>query len=124
MKWLDRTAMPSLPYFTLVKTERQWRSALKHIKVTDKIGMLNAGAQGTTHVFSHSNGGTVCIVAIGNWEKRTLHEIYGLLVHEAVHIWQEYRDNTLNEQHPSKELEAYVIQGIAQELMFAFGAKP
>jgi hypothetical protein len=49
-------------------------------------------------------------------------EIAGILVHEAVHIWQEYCD-FYGEDKPGREQEAYAIQFIAHELMTEFARK-
>lgn len=58
----------------------------------------------------------MCIVALDTSRSRNPIEIAGLLVHEAVHVWQEYCDS-IGEAFPGKEQEAYAIQAIAQELM-------
>ncbi len=42
-------------------------------------------------------------------------EIYALLTHEAVHIWQFFCE-TIQEHYPSSEFEAYTIQEITLNL--------
>jgi hypothetical protein len=48
-----------------------------------------------------------------------LEQVYALLVHEAVHIWQDVK-HRIGEDNPSSEFEAYAIQNISQELMLAY----
>jgi hypothetical protein len=43
-------------------------------------------------------------------------QVAALLVHEAVHVWQLFRES-IGEHGPSKEFEAYSIQAISQRLM-------
>ena len=61
------------------------------------------------------NDDSLAIVQIGDTSKRTSVEIHGLLLHEAVHIWQRIRQR-MGESNPSTEFEAYSIQSIAQDL--------
>lgn len=53
------------------------------------------------------------------YKKRAIEQVYGLLVHEAVHVWQRIMEY-IGESKPSDEFMAYGIQAIAQELMFAY----
>jgi hypothetical protein len=54
-----------------------------------------------------------------DFEGRNPIEVAGLLVHEAVHVWQEYCHG-IGEATPASEQEAYGIQAISQELMAEF----
>ena len=49
-------------------------------------------------------------------------EVAGLLIHEAVHVWQGYARD-LGEDNPGDEQEAYAIQSIAQELLAEFARR-
>ena len=55
------------------------------------------------------------VVQIKDERKWGLNQIHGLLLHEAVHIWQELREK-MGEESPSAEFEAYTVQSIAQNL--------
>lgn len=57
----------------------------------------------------------VCLAE--DWRKFGVVELYGLLVHEAVHIWQQYCD-FYGETTPGREQEAYAVQAVFQELAF------
>ena len=118
MNWLDREAMPPLPFHCLCTSERQYKQALRQIGANRSAPWLGS-APGATHTFEN-DGSIVCIVCISDFREQRLCEIYGLLIHEAVHVWQAYRDEVLNEPKPSIELEAYVIQRISQNLIAQF----
>ena len=61
----------------------------------------------------------VCVDAL---DGRNGVEVAGMLVHEAVHIWQEWCDH-YGETNPGREQEAYAIQAISQELMAEFARR-
>lgn len=76
-----------------------------------------AGA--STMVFSNSDNETACIVCIGDVSEDAPTRVAALLVHEAVHVWQEVR-RVMGETDPSSEFEAYSVQSISQKLFDAF----
>lgn len=55
------------------------------------------------------------IVQLGDSSEWNTLQVHGLLLHEAVHIWQELKER-MGEGEPSIEFEAYSIQAIAQDL--------
>ncbi|EHU1703071.1 hypothetical protein A1Z17_RS05650 [Acinetobacter baumannii] len=59
--------------------------------------------------------GAYAVVQLGDTSERNLIEVYGLLLHEAVHVWQKVK-KLMGEKEPSSEFEAYSIQAIAQDL--------
>lgn len=81
--------------------------------------MVAGHADATTHQAEHKDGSAACIVTLRAWKGRTPVEVAGLLVHEAVHVWQSYCAR-IGERNPGDEQEAYGIQAIAQELMQSF----
>lgn len=118
--WLDRDALPPLPYSTLCLTPEAFATACAHLKVTDGLpSWITPGAGATTHFFEHPDkDSVVAVVCIAVDAKKYSYEQHAaMLVHEGVHVWQEYRDNTLRESKPCSELEAYCIQRIAQNLL-------
>lgn len=56
------------------------------------------------------------VVCISVTDGRSVAQVHSLLVHEAVHIWQNTRE-IYGERNPSSELEAYAIQSLSQRLM-------
>ncbi len=74
----------------------------------------------TTHFFEKGDGGLCAIVCIRPRTKdRSMIQLYALLVHEAVHIWQHILKE-VGEHSPSSEFEAYAIQTLSQRLMEAY----
>lgn len=61
-------------------------------------------------------------MCVRGWENRDPVEVAGLLIHEAVHIWQEWCEY-YGEVAPGREQEAYAVQAIAQELMAEFARR-
>lgn len=117
--WLDRRLVELPYYFRLCVTEKDFNAELKRMKIHPIPFLATPFADATCHFLENSNGKNCVIVCIGNHNKRTLVEIYGLLIHEAVHIWQGACE-LIGEHSPGKETEAYAIQSIAQELIASY----
>lgn len=80
----------------------------------------NTAARCTTFHNSKTNK-SCCIVTVTPSEEPTCIQLAGILVHEATHIWQEIREQ-MGEASPSQEFEAYSIQFITEELLYAWDA--
>jgi hypothetical protein len=122
MKWCNRTLVSSPWNYCLVLTQKEFDRILKKHKISDiepdDERLSNAAA--TVSFYTTHKGCRIAIVKMGeNYKKYSKIQIYGLLVHEGTHIWQAVRE-TLFEDEPSSEFEAYSVQKIAQELMWAF----
>ena len=121
--WLDRRVAAPGPYLTLVMSQDEFDAALRHFKMPLGTPYLSsARADATVHFFDNRSGDSVAVVALGDTTGRSGVEVAGLLVHEAVHIWQTHREN-IGETHPGREQEAYAVQGIAQELMAEYARR-
>ena len=121
--WLDRRVAAPGPHLTLVTSQDEFDAALRHFKMPLGTPYLSsARADATVHFFDSRRGEGVAVVALGDTTGRSSVEIAGLLVHEAVHIWQTHREN-IGETHPGREQEAYAVQGIAQELMAEYARR-
>ncbi len=122
-RWCDR-ALVRAPYHCLVLTEKGFHRELRRLGVPKPWPPYNASpnAGATLHTFETPmpRPRISCIVTFTeNAGKRDGVEIAGLLVHEAVHIWQKVRAE-IGEEAPSREFEAYAVQSIAQNLMESF----
>lgn len=121
-RWLDRRIAAPGPYLALCLDETEFRAALNHIKAsTESAWIRNAHSHATAHTLEGLRGLTV-IVCVRDWQGRNPVEVAGLLIHEAVHIWQRYAER-IGEVRPGDEQEAYGIQSIAQELLAEFARR-
>ena len=122
-KWLGRRVACPGPYLALVLNQAEFDASMKHCKQPAGAPCLSTKrANATTHFLSNDAGETVAVVALGDTANRSGVEIAGLLVHEAVHVWQEHC-RSIGEHAPASEQEAYGVQGIAQELMAEYARR-
>lgn len=119
VNWLDRRIAAPGPHLALCLNESQFQAACRHLRCTNPPEFLkNEWSDATAHYFETDRGLAV-VVCLRGWSRRHPIEVAGILVHEAVHVWQEYCDR-IGENIPGREQEAYAIQAIAQELMEEF----
>lgn len=120
--WCDREMVRCPLRYGLATTEKSYHEELRRLKVPEKDWspfISTTHSHATTHIFDSPKHGVAIIVCIRPGPGRTGIEIAGLLVHEAVHIWQEACSN-IGEREPSPEFEAYSIQAIAQGLLWQY----
>lgn len=118
--YCDRALVVSPYHYGLCRTEQAFQKELKRLKVPRDQWptFIDTAADACVHFFEQSNGELLAIVCLGSTKGRSKSEVQGLLIHEAVHVWQEIR-RTLGEKEPSDEFEAYSVQTIAQKLIEA-----
>lgn len=122
-KWLDRRIAAPGPYLSLVLSQEEFDSAMRHLKIPlGQPWIRNDHSDATAHMCVSPKGELCCVVALRGFANRGPIEVAGLLVHEAVHIWQEYAER-IGERHPGAEQEAYAIQAISQELLAEFARR-
>ena len=104
--------------YCLCFTPEEYRYANKVCGREHYSPFVNEGAHATTHTFQLPNrkgrGAIVCLKLDENW---TIEQIHGLLVHEAVHVFQEIMAEW-GEEKPGDETQAYFIQTIASDLFY------
>lgn len=119
--WLDRCAVELAYCYRLCVTEKDFHAELKRLKLpknTWPAFIKSQQANATMHYFE-SNTHELCAIICMRKESaktRTLDEICGLLVHEAMHLWRACREH-IGEGDPSAEFEAYAMQRISQNLI-------
>ena len=119
--WLDNTLIQG-PYVALVINEKQFNAAMRHCSIPRAERgnwIANEHSSATVHTLEKPDGKMCCIVALRVQKGIGPNSIVGLLVHEAVHVWQRFVER-IGEDHPSKEFEAYSIQSISQTLIQAY----
>lgn len=123
LKWLDRRIAHPGPFLTLCLTEGEYLQAMQHCKIAHPGPWIRGPqAHATAHHLQSERGEQCVVVCMRDWEARDPIEVAGLLVHEAVHAWQEYAA-VIGELTPGAEQEAYAIQALAQELMAEFARR-
>jgi hypothetical protein len=118
LKWLDVQLAADHPLMTLCLTEDAFAATLKKMRAYPKPWMPTDRADACVHVFDTNNGPAV-VVCMDGWKDMDVASVFAMLVHEATHVWQEYADS-IGEENPGREQEAYAIQGISQALFIEF----
>ena len=123
MKWLNRSLLDSPYSYALCTSEKKFKKELKRLGLPKSNWpdfLTSTHVNATVHFFDETEShGQCCIVCLGDTKEHTKIQVYSLLVHEAVHIWQAIRDS-IGERYPASEQEAYAIQRIVQSLMYAY----
>ena len=122
VKWIKRAIVESPYHIGLCQKKEDFYKELKRLKIPKAQWpkWLKSGYSARVHTFTNNDTHEgCCIVCIGKRKGRSLAATYGLLIHEAVHIWQHICKD-LNERFPSPEFEAYSIQMISQCLIDAY----
>lgn len=120
--WCNRTLVQNPMYYGLCTDQARYDNEMDYLKVpANKRAdfMPNPQADACVHYFKKADGRECAIVCMRDASKRTPIEIAGLLVHEAVHIFQAVCEN-VGEKYPSSEFEAYSVQWISMELMVRY----
>jgi hypothetical protein len=120
IKWLDRRIAGAGPYLCLCLSQEEFRKVTRHLNAP-VIDWLNKGADATTHFFAN-DGHLTAVVCLGSVAGKDSTQIVSLLVHEAVHVWQEYA-RSIGERTPGDEQEAYAVQAVSQELMTEYARR-
>ena len=102
--------------YYLATTEKAFKAVLRRHKIYDS-SYMPTGALACCTIYEEQG---IAVVCLKEELPLTTEEIYSLLVHEAVHLWQAHC-RWLGEDKPGEETEAYAIQKIAGELIKEYG---
>ena len=125
VKWLERSLITG-GHLALVTTQKEYEAALKDLKLeSNGSSFCPTGFQACTHTFTNVNGSIACIVGfdMNDAVGRDPMDVAALLVHEAVHVWQEVEAASGKMGCFGTEGEAYFIQSISAQLMYAYKEK-
>lgn len=107
-------------YVALCLNEKEFKRVCKDIEVKEIPEFSKSDDHARVHFFERGND-VLAIICL-NPGKRSISEVHGVLVHEAVHIWQRVKIH-IEESEPSSEFEAYSLQNIAQNLFEAYSER-
>jgi hypothetical protein len=117
--WCDRRLVMSPVYFGICTSAAQFAAECRKLGLKQRPEWIPAAAAAVCHILANAKGETACIVAVPPRKRgQSRAEYAALIVHEAVHVWQQVRE-ALGEEKPSSEFEAYSLQAICQELFEA-----
>ena len=122
VNWICRELVESPYCIGLCLDKEKFKKELKRLKIPRESWpyFVSEGKDAKVHTFEKRDSNEKCIiVCMKDSDKATYAQKMGLLVHEAVHIWQDICKN-INEYEPSSEFEAYSIQVISMRLIAAY----
>lgn len=124
LQWQAPSLVPCPIEFVLCLTEAQYAAALKDLRcpAEERPPFVPEGSDACVHHFKNEAGQAKAIVCVHYEDSPNPTATVGLLVHEAVHLWQAIRDD-IGERQPSSEFEAYSIQQITQSLIEQYDAR-
>lgn len=119
LRWLDRDTVRA-PHMVLCLTEGAFLAAARHCKVPNPGEWLDEKKnKAVVHTWERE-GKLTCVVCVHpEAAKGDPIEVAAALVHESVHVFQRLCDS-IGEDQPSREFEAYSIERIAETLMRDF----
>lgn len=115
MKWLSRDTIRA-PHLALCLSEKEFLTAAKHCDIRAPGEWLDESRHiAVVHTWERE-GALTCVVCLNAKNRNDPIEIACTLVHESVHIFQRLCDS-IGEDAPSREFEAYSIERISESLM-------
>lgn len=111
--WLNKGWYPT--YYAFCPSEKAWHRELKRLGSPPEPYPKE---DGRCTVFESKKG--ICVIVTVREHDVSDTQVVGLLVHEAMHIWQEIKKD-IGEKEAGSEQEAYALQSIALQLIAAYG---
>lgn len=108
--------------YALVTSEVEYLSfMLEYLGISDPSPFCSAGTFAQVSCYERPGKPLFCLVQVNKrkCKKQKPVQVVGLLVHEAVHVWQK-TVGRMQESTPSAEFEAYSVQRIVQDLLSVY----
>lgn len=116
--WCDRGFYSV--YIGFCPSARAWDQELRKLKMKDPPPYPAKTSGARCSHFDAVSGRVMSLVTVADSaDKCEKGEIIALIVHEAVHVWQRICDE-IGERSPGQECEAYAVQSISQDLLYAY----
>ena len=113
--WCDPGWFPTR--YAFVPSEKAWNAEVKRLGANEPYPDSDGRC---TTLQNKETGQLACLVTISEkMDGRDPMGVIGLIVHEAVHVFQSLRED-IGEDRPSEEFEAYSIQNISLNLIDAY----
>lgn len=113
--WCNRGWLPFC--YCYCPDEKGWNRLMKHLGTEGEPYPESSGRM--TSVRSVETGEISLIVTFSDQlPSKCPITITGIVVHEATHVWQEVQKH-IGEEDPGWEMEAYAVQAIYSELLYA-----
>lgn len=106
-------------HYGFCPSAKAWKREMKNMNVKTPISYPTTA--GRCSFFNGSDNEQSCIVTVAD-EMDTEKDpamVFGVIAHEAVHVWQTLMER-IGEEKPSDEFEAYSVQAITQHLAWAY----
>lgn len=118
--WLSREVAAKGPHLILCLSPKELAAACADVGAPAQEW---PDSNARTITIDRAEHEPVCIVALTvGMDDNTGIQIASILIHEAVHVWQEHIRH-IGEDEPSSEMEAYGIQNISYTLMEEFSRR-
>ena len=116
VKWLPRQIAYPGPHLALCITQEQFEEICEDYGYPKEPYLSSSAASMRWYEGEDGTSSDMAVVCIKPLPKRDELVAFGMLVHEATHVWQKHAAS-LGEHSPADEQEAYAIQFISQNLM-------
>lgn len=117
--WYDSLIDSPIQYKLYLSKRKMEKDLIKMgLPKEDVAQLMTFKSDACTHFFG-INGSEGAAVFIDDELGADMLQIFAMLTHEAVHVWQRICVN-IGEHRPSDEFEAYSVQRISQNLMHSY----